>query len=73
MNSETCINTPPVAVDQKEVETLFWRFRSLDRGRKGFVTGDELLAIPGVLCVSCLVVEHLLCLILVHERPITVK
>lgn len=35
------------AVDQKEVEALYWRFRSLDRGRKGFVTEDELLAIPG--------------------------
>eukprot|EP00892_Ulva_mutabilis_P006026 jgi/Ulvmu1/3796/UM018_0006.1 len=32
--------------DQKEIETLYWRFRSLDRGRKGFVTEDELLAIP---------------------------
>lgn len=35
-------------VDQKEIEALYWRFRSLDRGRKGFVTEDELLAIPGM-------------------------
>lgn len=35
------------AVDQAEVETLYWRFRSLDKGRKGFVTAEELLGIPG--------------------------
>lgn len=31
---------------QGEVEILYWRFRSLDRGRKGFVTSEEFLAIP---------------------------
>eukprot|EP01025_Chloroclados_australasicus_P037592 TRINITY_DN38428_c0_g2_i1.p1 TRINITY_DN38428_c0_g2~~TRINITY_DN38428_c0_g2_i1.p1 ORF type:complete len:238 (-),score=19.31 TRINITY_DN38428_c0_g2_i1:106-819(-) len=32
--------------DEREVQTLYWRFRSLDRGRKGFVTAEEFLAIP---------------------------
>lgn len=34
------------AVTQEEVEALYKRFRSLDRGRKGFVTADEFLSIP---------------------------
>ncbi|KAH7618847.1 putative Calcineurin subunit B type 2 [Nannochloris sp. 'desiccata'] len=31
---------------QAEIEALYKRFRSLDRGRKGFITADELLSIP---------------------------
>ena len=34
------------AVTQQEIETMYWRYRSLDRGRKGFVTAEELLVIP---------------------------
>lgn len=34
------------AVTQQEVEALYSRFRALDRGRKGYITADEFLAIP---------------------------
>mmetsp|Transcript_5238 Transcript_5238/g.11462 ORF Transcript_5238/g.11462 Transcript_5238/m.11462 type:complete len:176 (+) Transcript_5238:110-637(+) len=32
--------------DQSEIEGLYKRFRSLDRGRKGYISGEEFLAIP---------------------------
>mmetsp|Transcript_22000 Transcript_22000/g.37644 ORF Transcript_22000/g.37644 Transcript_22000/m.37644 type:complete len:180 (+) Transcript_22000:136-675(+) len=32
--------------NQAEVEGLYKRFRSLDRGRKGYISGDEFLQIP---------------------------
>lgn len=35
-----------VAVTQVEVESLYKRFRALDRGRKGYISGDEFHAIP---------------------------
>jgi hypothetical protein len=38
----------PQTDTQEEVESLYRRFRSLDKGRKGFVTSEELLAIPEV-------------------------
>lgn len=34
------------AVTQREVEGLYKRFRSVDRGRKGYINADEFLAIP---------------------------
>ena len=34
------------AVNQEEIESLYGRFRILDRGRKGYLTGEELLNIP---------------------------
>jgi len=34
------------AVNQAQVEALYSRFRALDRGRKGYITADECLAIP---------------------------
>ena len=34
------------AVDQEEIESLYHRFRTLDRGRKGYLSGEELLSIP---------------------------
>lgn len=34
------------AVNQEEIESLYVRFRILDRGRKGYLTGEELLNIP---------------------------
>ncbi|KAL4424997.1 hypothetical protein ABPG77_002882 [Micractinium sp. CCAP 211/92] len=34
------------AFTQQEIEALYKRFRSLDRGRKGFITADEFLSIP---------------------------
>ena len=37
---------PPPAVNQYEVEALYNRFRALDKGRKGYITADEFLAIP---------------------------
>lgn len=33
-------------VSQAEISALYTRFRSLDRGRKGFLSRDELLSIP---------------------------
>lgn len=32
--------------NQAEIESLYKRFRSLDRGRKGYISADEFLAIP---------------------------
>lgn len=37
---------PPPPVSQSEIESLYSRFRALDRGRKGYITADEFLAIP---------------------------
>jgi hypothetical protein len=34
------------AVTEAEVEGLYKRFRALDRGRKGYISGDEFLQIP---------------------------
>lgn len=34
------------AVTQVEIESLYKRFRTLDRGRKGYISGDEFLSIP---------------------------
>lgn len=34
------------AVNQAEIESLYRRFRALDRGRKGFLTAEEVTAIP---------------------------
>lgn len=34
------------AFNQQEIESLYKRFRALDRGRKGFITSTEFLAIP---------------------------
>lgn len=34
------------AFTQSEVESLYRRFRSLDRGLKGYISSEELLAIP---------------------------
>jgi serine/threonine-protein phosphatase 2B regulatory subunit len=34
------------AWNQEEIEGLYKRFRSLDRGRKGYISGDEFLDIP---------------------------
>eukprot|EP00798_Chlamydomonas_sp_ICE-L_P030183 gene30183-35168_t len=34
------------AWDQNEVEGLYRRFRSLDRAHKGYISGEEFLAIP---------------------------
>jgi Ca2+-binding EF-hand superfamily protein len=34
------------AVSQHELEGLYKRFRSLDRGRKGYISAEEFLAIP---------------------------
>lgn len=34
------------AVNQAEVESLYKRFRALDRGRKGYISADEFLNIP---------------------------
>ena len=34
------------AFNQEEVEGLYRRFRALDRGRKGYISGDEFLTIP---------------------------
>ena len=31
---------------QEEIEGLYKRFRSLDRGHKGYISGDEFLDIP---------------------------
>lgn len=31
---------------QEEIEGLYKRFRSLDRGRKGYISGDEFMSIP---------------------------
>ena len=38
--------TPLPTVNQAEIESLYRRFRALDRGRKGFLTADEVTAIP---------------------------
>jgi serine/threonine-protein phosphatase 2B regulatory subunit len=35
-----------LAVTQGELEALYKRFRSLDRGRKGYITAEEFLSIP---------------------------
>ena len=37
---------PPPPVNQAEIESLYKRVRSLDRGRKGYISADEFLAIP---------------------------
>lgn len=34
------------AWSQEEIEALYRRFRTLDRGRKGYLSSDEFLAIP---------------------------
>lgn len=44
-------DAPPATVSQREVEGLYRRFRQLDRGRKGFLTCEELAAIPQ-LCIN---------------------
>ena len=31
---------------QEEIEGMYKRFRSLDRGRKGYISGDEFMSIP---------------------------
>jgi hypothetical protein len=38
--SKTCTGTQP------EVESLYKRFRSLDRARKGYISAEELMSIP---------------------------
>jgi serine/threonine-protein phosphatase 2B regulatory subunit len=35
-----------LAVSQREIESLYERFRTLDKGRKGYIHADELLGIP---------------------------
>lgn len=35
-----------VSVNQGEIEGLYSRFRTLDRGRKGYISADEFLTIP---------------------------
>lgn len=45
----TPIPKPPnshTPVSQAEVESLYRRFRSLDRGLKGYISAEEFLAIP---------------------------
>jgi hypothetical protein len=37
---------PPAADTQAEVESLYKRFRSLDRGKKGYISAEEFLGIP---------------------------
>jgi Ca2+-binding EF-hand superfamily protein len=32
--------------NQYEIESLYKRFRSLDRGRKGYISAEELMSIP---------------------------
>jgi Ca2+-binding EF-hand superfamily protein len=34
------------AGNQYEIESLYKRFRSLDRGRKGYISAEELMSIP---------------------------
>jgi serine/threonine-protein phosphatase 2B regulatory subunit len=36
----------PFPVSQPEIEGLYRRFRALDKGRKGYISADEFLAIP---------------------------
>ena len=38
--------SPLPTVNQAEIESLYRRFRALDRGRKGFLTAEEVTAIP---------------------------
>lgn len=40
------LTNPPPPVSQEEVEALYRRFRSLDRGLKGYISSEELLGIP---------------------------
>jgi serine/threonine-protein phosphatase 2B regulatory subunit len=44
--SLTPTTTTLPTVNQAEIESLYRRFRALDRGRKGFLTADEVTAIP---------------------------
>jgi serine/threonine-protein phosphatase 2B regulatory subunit len=43
---EEVINYCDGVWNQREVDVLYRRFRTLDRGRKGYISGDEFLAIP---------------------------
>lgn len=38
--------TAPSSGNQPEVESLYKRFRSLDRARKGYISAEELMSIP---------------------------
>jgi Ca2+-binding EF-hand superfamily protein len=44
--SQRCDVACWVAGTQPEVESLYKRFRSLDRARKGYISAEELMSIP---------------------------